>query len=483
MMNEKKKTDQIETPLVSAISKHIKHNNTPFHVPGHMGGRCLPEEINELIGENIFKSDLTEIANLDNLHKPAGVIKKAQKLLSDAYGVLESFFLVGGSTAGIKAMMLSILNPGDKIIIGRDSHKSVISGLILGGFEPVFIDVENNNSINISNPISIPETIQTISNNKSAKAILITSPNYFGTTADIQTISKSARENSIKILVDGAHGAHFSFHPKLPKSAVSLDVDMAVHSAHKTLPALTQGSYLHLVSKNINISRLQSVLAMVQTSSPSYPIMATLDACRKFMVWGGEEYLTRTLEISEWLRYEINGIDGLFVPSRIQVKDGGAFDFDETKLIIDVTGLGYTGYEFEKKLQENGIQIELATVSVVLCVLTVATSWESAKKLLSALKNIPRIKSESKFLTNLIQPKPRLKLLPREAFFSADELIPLKKSAGRISSETICPYPPGIPVLIPGEEVSREMIEYLIELQNNGASITGIKDSNISVVK
>lgn len=467
------------------IINYINSKYVSFHVPGHGSGNLIPEDISIALGKKAFYSDLTELSGLDNLHHPEGAIKQAQYLAADAFGVRWTHFLVGGSSAGIKAMILSCLSPGDRMLVARDCHKSVISGFIMGGVEPVFVYGSSNN---IHYPVSSLDYIEALNENNSLNSVLVTAPNYYGMMVDIQAISDIARKKNITIMVDEAHGSHLNWCDKLPKSAVSMDVDLVVHSAHKTLPALTQGSYLHVVGNGSYTSRLLSVLSLLQTSSPSYPIMASLDACRKFVYFSGEKYLNRTLEIAKWLRREINGIDGLKSPDRNQAIGNGVYDFDETKLYIDVSDIGLNGFTADEFLRSKGIFVEMVDFHGVLCVLTMSTRWVDAQKLIKALKELKRQADRNKEMHRIIipstrPPKTTLNMLPRDAFFAQNETVPLAEAVGRISAISVSPYPPGIPALIPGEVITKEIIEYLLAVLRMGSLVEGVFNSRIRVIR
>ena len=370
------------------------------------------------------------------------------------------------------------------MFVARDCHKSVISGLIMGGIEPVFVYGSSNN---IHYTVSSLDYIEALNENNSLNTVLVTASNYYGMMVDIQAISDIARKKNATIIVDEAHGSHLNWCDKLPKSAVSMDVDMVVHSAHKTLPALTQGSYLHVVGKGSYTSRLLSVLSLLQTSSPSYPIMASLDACRKFVYFNGEKYLNRTLEIAKWLRREINGIDGLKSPGRKQAIGNGVYYFDETKLYIDISDIGLNGFTADEFLRSKGIFVEMADFHGVLCVLTMSTRWVDAQKLIEAVKELKRQVNENKVerikMSNIRPPKTTLNMLPRDAFFARNETVPLAEAVGRISAMSVSPYPPGIPALIPGEVITKEIIEYLSVVLRMGSLIEGVFNSRICVIR
>ncbi len=474
--------NQSRVPLISKLKAHVDLNSTSFHVPGHSSGRLVPKDILDLIGTGVFNSDLTEIAGLDNLHHPVEAIRQAQLLAAEAYETKETHFLVGGSSAGIKTMMLASLNPGEKLVISRDCHKSAINALILGSIEPVFVYPSNDD---FHYPASSTDYVDILEKKTSVQTVLITAPNYYGMLNDVKTISDKAKRNKSIVIVDEAHGSHLCWSSELPESSLCMNVDMVVHSAHKTLPALTQGSYLHVVGQGSNSNRLGSFLSIMQTSSPSYPIMASLDACRKYMYFNGEKCLKQTLDISRWLRDEINSIDGLKSCYRKEAIENGAFDSDETKLFIDLSKSGLDGYKADEFLRTKNIFVEMTEFRGVLCMITVATNWDDAHRLVEALKDMIHDveNNHSMCPRDLKPPRTKLDVLPRDAFFSETALIPITEAIGRVSASVVTSCPPGTPALIPGEVITEAIVSFMINKLEMDQPMEGVSESWISVVK
>ncbi|HJT25160.1 MAG TPA: aminotransferase class I/II-fold pyridoxal phosphate-dependent enzyme, partial [bacterium] len=339
---------QDKTPLFDAIVSYANENKISFHTPGHKHGKGMLKVFKQFVGDKVFRLDLSVMSEVDSLHEPSTVIKEAQVLAAKAYGADYSFFLVNGTTGGNQAMILSVCDPGDKIIIPRNAHKSVISAVILAGAEPVYImpkiDEVSDLILNLT-PAQVEEACR---QHPDAKAVLVTNPTYFGLTADLEAIAEIVHQYDKILLVDEAHGAHLHFHSDLPKSAIDSGADMCVQSTHKHLAALSQGSMLHVKGVRIDILRLKTTLQMLQTTSPSYVILGSLDLSRYQMVHGGEQALTEVINMCEETRSKINKIPGLSCLTREQVRKIPNLDLDPTKLTVSTKGLPCSGYDMAK---------------------------------------------------------------------------------------------------------------------------------------
>ncbi len=476
--------DQTKAPLVDAVIDYINKDRLAFHMPGHMRGGAIPEPLSEWFGEKLYKIDLTEVQHLDYLHTSTGVIGEAQKLAADAFGVRETKFLINGTTVGVQSMMLSSVMAGEKIILQRNSHRCTVGGLILGGLEPVYIMPEYNPEFGEYTSVA-PETLTSaMRRHPSAKAALLTTPNYFGLSADIQTLASMATIKGLRVLVDEAHGAHFPFHPEMPISACACDVDLVAQSAHKTLPTLTQSSLMHVVTARAATDRLRMDLVILQSSSPSYVFMVSLDACRRFMALHGQERLTIALEMSDWLRDEVNKVPGLHCPGKEVVGTRGVFGFDRTKITINISELGLSGWEAERLLNdEYGVEIEMSDADNILCFITVGSNWESVKGLLEALKKLASKQYNCRPHEKVSLPEiPPLEMLPRKAFYAPSEMATLKQAIGRVAADVVCPYPPGIPILIHGELITSQIVDYIEQMNSQGAFIQGLVGGQVRVI-
>jgi lysine decarboxylase len=466
----------MKMPLVSKLIEYISNQPLPFHMPGHKGGRLFPDELPRLP-----LMDLTEVPGLDNLQAPSGVIRQAQQLAAEAFGSDACFFLVNGSTSGIHIMMMASFLPGDKVLIPRNSHKSVWGGLVLSGANPVYIQPKYDKDRDLITHVSPKAVKQALEKNPDTAGMVITNPDYYGLCPQLVKIHRILGKSGARLLVDEAHGAHLAFHPDLPPSAGRCGADMWVQSAHKTLPAFTQSAYLHV--RKQYVARAAQVHAVMQSTSPSYLLMASLDWARACMQEKGREKLDRLLGIISRTREELKklGLDCMENYSRPEV-----FMADPTRLVLDVSGLGITGFEGEKILRQAGIQAEMADSRRLVLICTIADEKEHFDKLIEACRFLAqnkRKKSGKPANLTISREIPKQILSPREAFERDKELIPLKEAKGRICGELLGLYPPGIPRFCPGELIDSQGIEELMENQSRGAELFGIKENQmISVV-
>ena len=465
--------DQNNAPLYEAVVNYIKKDMIPFHMPGHTQGKGAPDILKKLFGKEFFDFDLTEVSGLDYLHHAQGVIKEAENLAADLYKTKATFFVVNGTTAAIHAMILSTIRKGDKIIIGRNSHRSVIGGIFEVGAMPVFVQPEFNEKFGIITNIT-PESLEkAIKNNLDAKAVLITTPNYYGMQGRIKEMIDLVHSYNMYVLIDEAHGAHFPFHPSFPKSAIYYGADLVAQSAHKTLPTLTQTSFLHVVSNKVNIDRVEQVLGIIESSSPSYIFMTTMDIARREMAIRGKSLWEKTIEIAEYARNEISKISGFRVTSSNIINNNDIDAFDPIKLTINVQQLGYSGFELESYLNRNNIEIELSDLQNVLLFVTIGTGKDDVDKLISVLKNIKPKKEKSRIKFPCFPYAGKQVMSPSDAFNKDYDVVELSKSVGRVSWGIVAPYPPGIPVFVPGMEITQEEKDFIKEVCENGALVQG----------
>jgi arginine/lysine/ornithine decarboxylase len=484
------KLNQNETPLFDALMEYVNRETVPFHVPGHKKGIGIDEEYKNFIGENPFKIDVTVFKLVDSLHHPTGPIKKAQELASDAYGSEASFYSIHGTSGAIQAMIMSVVSSGDTIIVPRNVHKSVTAGIILSGAIPVYMQPELDKKIGIAHGVT-PETVEeTLKKHPEAKAVLIINPTYYGVATDIRKIADIVHSYDIPLIVDEAHGPHLSFNDKLPLSAISAGADICAQSTHKIIGALTQCSLLHVNSKRVDMHRVQQILNLLQTTSPSYILMASLDCARRQIALHGEELLEKTIQLANYARNEINKIPGLYCFGEELLGQSGVYALDPTKITVTCRDLGITGYDLDMILSNKyHIQVELSDLYNVLAVGSFGDTKESIDKLINALKEI----SEDYSSKDSIKPDfidipaiPERTIIPRDAFNSSKISVALKDSIGMISGEFLLAYPPGIPVLCPGEKITSEIIEYVQKLKDAGLYVQGTEDpkvENIKIVK
>lgn len=483
------KMNQEETPLFNALMEYVERDTLPFHVPGHKKGVGIDAEFKNFIGANPFKIDVTVFKLVDSLHHPTGPIKKAQELAADAYGADASFFSIHGTSGAIQAMIMSAVNDGDKIIVPRNVHKSITAGIILSGAVPVFMQPELDKKLGIAHGVP-PQTVkQTLEEHPDAKAVLIINPTYYGVATDLKQIADIVHSYDIPLLVDEAHGPHLAFSDKLPLSSLAAGADICAQSTHKIIGSLTQASLLHVKSKYIKPKRVQQILNIMQTTSPSYILMASLDCSRRQIALEGTKLLQSTIDLCAYTRNEINKIPGFYCFGEEVLGRPGSYSFDSTKLTISSRELGITGFELDMILSNKyHIQMELSDFYNVLAVGSFGDTKEGMDKLIKALKEISSEyygtkESIADFLD--IPAIPKKILNPREAFNSDKISIPLKESLGKISAEFLLAYPPGIPLLCPGEEVTQDVLDYVEDLKRANLYVQGTEDptvSNLNVV-
>ncbi|HAD82438.1 MAG: hypothetical protein A2509_08660 [Candidatus Edwardsbacteria bacterium RIFOXYD12_FULL_50_11] len=466
---------QSRAPLFEALAAYIKQPKVPFHTPGHKQGRGIDKAWRRLVGDAIFRMDLTVLPETDCLFHPTGVIKQAQALAAGAYQADKSYFLINGSTGGNLSMLMGVLFPGDKIIVPRHTHKSVISGLIMSGALPIYIHPEVNREWGLIMNVSPQAVEKALIKNPGARAVFVSSPTYHGICCDLGKIVKLSHLNDRIVMVDQAHGPHLLFHPALPVSAMEAGADICVESSHKIISGLTQASMLHVKGPNIDIRDLEEVLLLTQSTSPSYLLMTSLDLARRQMAMDGRELLEKSIALSVKLRSSINKIKGLYCLNPQDVKP---FKLDPTKLIVFVDKLGLTGYQASRILNEKyNIQAEMADWDHVAFIFSIADGQSEADRLLRALKAMassqygrgPLQKLDIQFPSNY----PAMSLTPREAFFSTYKMVKLKEAVGEISTEFFTVYPPGIPVIVPGERITHQAVEYLETMKRLGAILVG----------
>ncbi|MDP4093024.1 MAG: aminotransferase class V-fold PLP-dependent enzyme [Bacillota bacterium] len=466
--------------MYNSLKKYAGSNPVPFHMPGHKMGKGLPEEFLR----DLLPMDVTEIPGMDNLHFPSGPIKQAQQLAAEAFKADKTYFLVNGSTCGIHAMIFTICKPGDKLIVTRDCHRSVIAGMMLAGVEPIYIKPEYNSRFGIYSHVDPDKIRQALDNNPDAVGVLITRPNYYGVCSDIVKIVQIVHSHEKLLIVDEAHGAHLCFNEKLPLGSMQAGVDMCVQSAHKTLPALTQSAYLHVNGKKIDIERLEFYLSALQTSSPSYILMAFLDIARAIMQNKGAQQLEDLFKNIEDLRETLKGVDGITLLGKSQL----CSDYDQTRVVINLRDTGITGYEMEKLLRDaSNIQVEMSDYSNVVCISTVADNQKDFEILAEALKSMVELHRKQDPLKDLYIPEAEdifQEIVLKDMALRSGKLVNIESAAGFVSHDMIVPYPPGIPLICPGEKISRNSVDLLKTIAAAGGIIHGLVNENeIRIVK
>ncbi|MCT8139084.1 aminotransferase class I/II-fold pyridoxal phosphate-dependent enzyme [Anaerobacillus sp. CMMVII] len=484
---------QEKTPLFTGLIEHAKKNPVQFHIPGHKKGTGMDPEFRNFIGENALSIDLINIGPLDDLHHPHGMIKEAQHLAAEAFGADHTFFSVQGTSGAIMTMIMSVCGPGDKIIVPRNVHKSIMSAIIFSGAIPIFIHPVIDPNLGISHGITLEAVEKALKAHPDAKGVLVINPTYFGISANLEKIVELAHSHGVPVLVDEAHGVHIHFHDELPMSAMQAGADMAATSVHKLGGSMTQSSVLNVKGNLVSPKRVQSIISMLTTTSTSYLLLASLDVARKQLATKGYDLIDRTIKLANETRQKINNIEGLYCVGPEILGTKATFDFDPTKMIISVRSLGITGYDVEVWLRENyNIEVELSDLYNILCIVSIGDNTETTGILIEALSELAakflggKQVEEKKFISVHVPDIPTLGLLPRDAFYSETEVIPFKESAGRIIAEFVMVYPPGIPIFIPGEIITEDNIEYIQENIDVGLPVQGPEDEtfkNIRVIK
>jgi len=478
---------QNKVPVFDTLLGHAKRNVTSFHTPGHKNGKGIDPVLKQVTGDGLYKFDVTVFDEVDSLHDPVGPIKKAEELMAQAYGVKHSLFLVNGTSVGNIAMFLSACDPGDSIIVSRSSHKSIMGGIILSGVWPIWLQPTIDQNLDIIFNSTYEEIKQALEMYPEARAVFLTSPTYNGIATEVKKIADLCHRKGKILLVDEAHGPHLKFNDKLPMSAVDAGADLCVQSTHKILSALSQGSVLHHNSKFVDINRVKKIVSMLQTTSPQYLTLASIDLARRQAVLHGKEMFDKVIEAAEWARKEINEkIPNMRCLTKNDIKDRN-FDLDLTKLTINVTKTGLSGYEVDSILaKEYNIQVDCSDTFNLIAIMGIGSDMDDVQKLVAALKDISKKYkgTQKNWILKIPSLATEMVMTPREVFLSHDiKKIPLAKSVGHVSAQVLTPYPPGIPVVIPGERISKEICDYLLEMVSKGVRISGQEGDKLKMVK
>ncbi|WP_232698331.1 aminotransferase class I/II-fold pyridoxal phosphate-dependent enzyme [Brevibacillus daliensis] len=478
---------QGKTPLFSALVAHAERNPIQFHIPGHKKGAGMNPIFREFIGENALSIDLINIAPLDDLHHPKAVIKEAQQLAAQAFGADHTFFSIQGTSGAIMAMIMATCQPGDKIILPRNVHKSITAAIIFAGAIPVFIHPIMDGQLGIAHGITPKAVRKALTAHPDAAALLVINPTYFGIAGDLQQIVDISHEFKVPVLVDEAHGAHIHFHEDLPLSAMKAGADMAATSVHKLGGSLTQSSILNVKEGLVDVDRVKTILSMLTTTSTSYILLASLDMARQHLALRGHELLDSSIKLANYARDQINKIPRLHCVGKEILGMPAEYAMDPTKLLIHVRNLGITGWEVENWLREKyNIEVEMSDLYNILCFVTPGDTENTVGTLIEALTDlaVEFAHSEASEPVGISLPEiPVISLSPRDAFYAESESIPLEEAAGRIITEFIMIYPPGIPIFLPGEVITEENIRYIKANLRAGLPVQGPEDESIRTIK
>lgn len=473
------KPDQSRAPIYEALQTFRHMRVVPFDVPGHKHGRGNPE-LTAFLGEQCVSIDVNSMKPLDNLCHPVSVIHEAELLAADAFGASHAFLMVGGTTSAVQSMVLSVCKRGDKIILPRNVHRSVINALVLCGAIPVYVNPEVNCHLGISLGMQRGQVAKAISENPDAVAVLVNNPTYYGICSDLRAIVKMAHEAGMYCIADEAHGTHFYFGEDMPVSAMEAGADMAAVSMHKSGGSLTQSSLL-LTGPNINPGHVRQIINLTQTTSGSYLLMSSLDISRRNLALRGKEVFAGVVDMADYARKEINAVGGYYAFGSELINGNSVFDFDPTKLSVHTRDIGLAGIEVYDILRdEYDIQIEFGDIGNILAYLSIGDRMSDLERLVSALAEIRRrYQTDSSGLLSQEYISPEVVTSPQEAFYSGKRSIPLEESIGCVCSEFVMCYPPGIPILAPGERITKEILDYIQYAKIKGCSMTGPEDPEI----
>lgn len=475
---------QERAPIYEALLKHKSMRVVPFDVPGHKQGRGNPELI-EFLGEKCLSVDVNSMKPLDNLIHPVSVIKEAEELAAVAFRAEHAFFMVNGTTSSVQAMIMSVCKRGDKIILPRNVHRSAINALIVSGAVPVYVNPGIDRKLGIPLGMPINEVKQAIAENPDAKAIFINNPTYYGICSDLKKITEYAHRHNMYVLVDEAHGTHFYFGENMPVSAMMAGADMAAVSMHKTGGSLTQSSFLLIGTPKISTGHVRQIINLTQTTSGSYLLMSSLDISRRNLALDGKNIFAKVSALADYARDEINKIGGYYAFADEIINGDSVFAFDHTKLSVYTRDIGLAGIEVYDILRDDyGIQIEFGDIGNILAIISVGDRALALERLVAALAEIKRLHMRDKsgmFDHEYIDPE--VVITPQQAFYSEQHPLKIQNSVGYISAEFVMAYPPGIPILAPGERITREIIDYIAYAKAKGSSLTGTEDMAIENIK
>lgn len=476
------KRNQEETPFFTALLEYSKSDVAPFDVPGHKLGN-IDNELTKAMGNKIYTLDANAPRGLDNLNHPSGVIKKAEELCADAFKADKAYILVNGTTLSIQVMLISVLRENDYILLPRNAHKSVINSLIISGCNPIFMEPSIDKEYGFAKNIDFETAKNAIDNNPFAKAIFIIHPTYFGEVSDLERICEYAHSKGLLVLVDEAHGSHFSFSSLLPKSAIECGADMVATSMHKTALSLTQSSLLLTKGNKVKESDIRTAINILQTTSPSSLLIASVDVARKEMYFEGETRLARSLKLANDFRQRIKNLKYIKCLDEEYFNQHQTFQFDNSKLILSFKKIGLSGIDAYKILKDKyNIQAELGEKYVTLFIISASTKESDLNRLYDALVDMEKIYkpveiNHSEYIYNY----PKQVIKPRDAYNANILELPIKESLGYVSAEAVMIYPPGIPLIIPGEQIDQNIIDTINDYIDNGSII--FKDSSDGYLK
>lgn len=473
---------QKKMPIYEALLRYRKNRIVSFDVPGHKQGRGTPE-LTGFLGENAMSVDVNSMKPLDNLCHPVSVIRDAEKIAADAFGAENVFFMVNGTSSAVQAMVMYACKCGEKIILPRNVHRSAINAMVVNGAIPVYVNPGVDKKLGIPLGMSVDDVKTAIRENPDAKAVLVNNPTYYGICSNLKEIVKIAHEAGMLVLADEAHGTHFYFGENMPMNAMAAGADIAAVSMHKTGGSLTQSSFL-LMGKNINAGYMRQIVNLTQTTSGSYLLMSSLDIARKNLALDGKEIFNKVVDFAEYARSEINKIGGFYAFSKELINGDTVYDFDTTKLSVHTRDMGLAGVEVYDILRDDyDIQIEFGDIGNILAIISVGDRKLEIERLIASLGDIKRLYTKNPVgMLNHEYINPVVEYSPQTAFYANKKSVKIEESCGMISTEFVMCYPPGIPILAPGERITKDALEYIIYAKKKGCFMTGTEDMKIEYI-
>ncbi len=470
---------QASAPIYEALERFRQMRVVPFDVPAHKRGRGNPE-LTAFLGERCVNLDVNSMRPLDNLCHPVSVIRQAEQLAAEAFGAAGAFLMVGGTTSAVQSMILSVCKAGDKLILPRNVHRSVINALVLCGARPIYVNPEVDQRLGISLGMKTQQVERAMREHPDAVAVLVNNPTYYGVCSDLKTITDMAHKRGMLVLADEAHGTHFYFGENMPPSAMAVGADMASVSMHKSGGSLTQSSLL-LTGQQVSQGYVRQIVNLTQTTSASYLLMASLDISRCNLALRGRQMFAQVTALAQYAREEINAIGDYYAYSRELINGDSVFDFDATKLSVYTLDIGLAGIEVYDILRdEYDIQIEFGDLGNILAYVSIGDRKQDVERLIGSLAEIRRrYKRDKAGLMRQEYIDPRVIVTPQAAFYAPKQSVPLADAAGRVCSEFVMCYPPGIPILAPGEEITADILDYIRYAKAKGCSMTGPEDPDI----
>jgi arginine decarboxylase len=474
------------------MRSHVTGNSTAFDAPGHQSGQSAPLNLVKLIGEQAYAGDTTEQKGLDDRRQRQRVRQRAEELAAEAWGADSCFFSTNGSSLSNHATMCAAAGPGDLVLIARNSHKSLIGSAIIANVRVVFLEPDYDPEWGVAHGVPLAELEAKLKQYPEAKAVFVTSPSYYGVTSDVQRLARACHKRGIPLMVDEAWGPHFAFSSKMPRPAIQEGADLTVGSVHKTMSALSGASVMLLKSKLIGPDRLNNTYDLFESTSPSGPILTSIDASRQQFAREGEKLIDRPLRLSARVRKAAEAIDGIRAMGREVLNGDSRHAMDETKLLLDIRGLGINGWEAEDwMMSEQDVALGLSDEHRLLIIFTSGHTDEDAKRVIEGLQALAKWARNPRTAKQGLPPaipshaelQAEFALAPAEAFYAPSERVPLSKLAGRIAAEMVSFYPPGIPRIVPGQRVTDKQADYLRIGMEYGAFPFDASDIDLKTVR